>query len=76
VQDQPADRSLLEPHPSRLLLTHPLRAEILAAHTRAVEAGEDSYIDPASGLTAMTSLFLLDRGYCCNSGCRHCPYVR
>ena len=75
VGDQAADRSLLEPHASRLPLTHPLRAEILAAHARAVEAGEDSYIDPASGYTALTSLFLVHRGYCCESGCRHCPYV-
>ncbi|MCC6521920.1 MAG: hypothetical protein IT373_04600 [Polyangiaceae bacterium] len=21
-----------------------------------------------------TSVYLLKRGYCCNSGCRHCPY--
>ena len=21
-----------------------------------------------------TAHFLLKRGYCCNSGCRHCPY--
>jgi Family of unknown function (DUF5522) len=72
----PADRSLLEPHPSRLAPDHPLRAEILAAHAAAVEAGEDSYIDPASGYTALTSLFLLRRGDCCQTGCRHCPYVR
>lgn len=22
----------------------------------------------------LTAHFLLKRGYCCNSGCRHCPY--
>jgi hypothetical protein len=21
-----------------------------------------------------TAAYLLKRGYCCNSGCRHCPY--
>jgi hypothetical protein len=21
-----------------------------------------------------TATYLLKRGYCCNSGCRHCPY--
>jgi hypothetical protein len=73
--DEPADRSLLEPHPSRLPLSHPLRDEILAAHALAVEAGADSYVDPATGNTAFTGAFLLARGYCCDSGCRHCPYV-
>lgn len=23
----------------------------------------------------MTAAFLLRRGYCCESGCRHCPYA-
>ena len=75
MPDEPADRSLLEPHPSRLPLSHPMRAEILAAHARAVEAGDDTYVDPASGYTALTSAFLLRRGTCCDTGCRHCPYV-
>ena len=75
MKDAPADRSLLEPHPSRLPLSHPLRAEILAAHAAAIDAGEDQYVDPASGYTALTSAFLLRRGYCCDSGCRHCPYI-
>ena len=25
-------------------------------------------------LMVMTESYLLSRGYCCNSGCRHCPY--
>jgi hypothetical protein len=75
VKDAPADRSLLEPHSTRLSPSHPMRAEILAAHAAAVAAGEDGYIDPASGYTALTSAFLLRRGYCCESGCRHCPYI-
>jgi hypothetical protein len=24
--------------------------------------------------TIFTSEFLLERGYCCGNGCRHCPY--
>jgi hypothetical protein len=34
--------------------------------------GEDYYCEgPAMVFTAR---FLLRRGYCCDSGCRHCPY--
>ena len=34
--------------------------------------GRDFYID--KGLYVFTELFLKERGYCCESGCRHCPY--
>ena len=36
--------------------------------------GEDFYIE--NGLYVFTSKFLLRRGYCCRSGCRHCPYPK
>ena len=45
-----------------------------AAHDAAVERGEAGYLDPDTGLFVMTSAYLLDRGYCCDNGCRHCPY--
>lgn len=48
--------------------------EALLAHDRAVAAGLDHYIDPHSGLLVMTALYLSDRGYCCDNGCRHCPW--
>ena len=35
--------------------------------------GEDYYINE-KGLLVFTSKYLLDRGYCCGSGCKHCPY--
>jgi hypothetical protein len=38
-------------------------------------AGEAGYLDPATGLFVMTAAHLADRGTCCDSGCRHCPYV-
>ena len=47
---------------------------ILDAHHAAIESGEAGYIDPASGLFALTARTLWDRGGCCESGCRHCPY--
>ncbi|MBZ5521409.1 MAG: hypothetical protein LAP21_04035 [Acidobacteriia bacterium] len=34
--------------------------------------GEDYYIE--DGYYVFTASYLLKRGYCCGSGCRHCPY--
>ncbi|HMC29495.1 MAG TPA: DUF5522 domain-containing protein [Candidatus Angelobacter sp.] len=34
--------------------------------------GEDYYLE--NGNWVFTAKFLLQRGYCCRSGCRHCPY--
>jgi hypothetical protein len=70
-----APRPLTEPHPSRLALDHPRRAEILAAHAAALDAGQAGYLDPGTGLFVLTAAFLADRGTCCGRGCRHCPYV-
>ena len=33
---------------------------------------EDFYME--NGLLVFTAAYHLKRGYCCNSGCRHCPY--
>ena len=30
--------------------------------------------DPETGLLVFTRRYHLRRGYCCESGCRHCPY--
>lgn len=73
--DPPARRSLFEPAAERLALDHPRRAELLAAHRAAVEAGEPGYLDPETGLFVMTAAYLAARGTCCGSGCRHCPFV-
>jgi hypothetical protein len=64
-----------EPHPGRLDPGHPRRADILAAHEAALELGEPGYTDPVTGLFVFTSAYLRARGTCCDSGCRHCPYV-
>lgn len=37
-----------------------------------LKEGIDYYVE--DGLFVFTSAFLLKRGYCCESGCRHCPY--
>lgn len=34
--------------------------------------GEDFYLE--NGNWVFTAKYLLSRGYCCRSGCRHCPY--
>lgn len=34
--------------------------------------GEDYYLE--NGRYVFTEQYHLKRGYCCNSGCRHCPY--
>jgi hypothetical protein len=34
--------------------------------------GEDFYLEGA--VMVFTARFLLRRGYCCENGCRHCPY--
>ena len=39
---------------------------------RRLVEGEDFYFE--NGLMVLTAKFLLERGYCCGSGCRHCPY--
>lgn len=36
--------------------------------------GEDYYLDPVTGLIVFTAKYLTERGYCCGSGCKHCPY--
>jgi Family of unknown function (DUF5522)/Cysteine-rich CWC len=33
----------------------------------------DCYVE--NGLSVFTAAYHLRRGYCCGSGCRHCPYV-
>lgn len=43
-------------------------------HREACEAGRDTYVDPDSGYEVMTEFYLRRRGFCCGSGCRHCPY--
>lgn len=48
--------------------------ECMRAHAQARAEGNQGYMDPKSGLFVMTADFLRARGFCCNSGCRHCPY--
>ncbi|WP_143100728.1 DUF5522 domain-containing protein [Spirosoma endophyticum] len=36
-------------------------------------ANDDYYYTP-EGFVVFTATYHLKRGYCCRSGCRHCPY--
>ena len=39
---------------------------------RELKEGEDFYFE--GPYMVFTEKYLRDRGYCCESGCRHCPY--
>ncbi|KAA5534916.1 hypothetical protein F0919_09960 [Taibaiella lutea] len=38
-----------------------------------IEEGLDYYYNE-EGKMVLTAHYLLNRGYCCGNGCRHCPY--
>lgn len=65
----------MTPHPARLDPRNSRYGEIMTEHQRAVAQGRDLYVDPESGLYVLTAQAHLDRGRCCGSGCRHCPYL-
>jgi iron complex transport system substrate-binding protein len=43
-------------------------------HAQACASNQSTYIDPATGYTVFTAYYLKQRGSCCGSGCRHCPW--
>uniref|UniRef100_A0A8C7Y976 Chromosome 1 open reading frame 53 n=1 Tax=Oryzias sinensis TaxID=183150 RepID=A0A8C7Y976_9TELE len=47
---------------------------IHALHREACEAKQQMYLDPSSGFNVLTEYAHLQRGTCCGSACRHCPY--
>jgi hypothetical protein len=51
-----------------------LDAVLRALHDAAQARGEPMYQDPGTGLWVQTAASLAERGECCGSGCRHCPY--
>lgn len=74
-RDELAARPLDRPSYSRLAPDAPDRDEILERHRRALRLGEPTYLDPSTGYVVFTARFLAERGTCCASMCRHCPYV-
>lgn len=68
--------SPLLPLPSRLSPEAVDYAEIMAAHDAAVAASAPGYEDPRTQLFVMTAAYHVKRGWCCRSGCRHCPFMQ
>jgi len=75
VPEPLAPRELDQPDPERLPEHRPAREAMLAAHRAALASGAAGYIDPVTGLWVMTARYLAERGTCCHTYCRHCPYV-
>jgi Family of unknown function (DUF5522) len=75
MPDPLATRAFDQPHPRRLPRDHPHRAAVLVAHASATARGEPGYLDPATGLFVFTAAYLAAKGTCCDSGCRHCPFL-
>lgn len=73
MPELPAD--LIDPHPARLDPARSDHAAIVAVHRRALANGQAGYLDPSTGLFVFGAGYLWERGTCCASGCRHCPYV-
>ncbi|XP_029939138.1 uncharacterized protein C1orf53 homolog [Salarias fasciatus] len=48
--------------------------DIYTIHREACEAKKQMYVDPSSGYKVFTEYAHLQRGRCCGSACRHCPY--
>jgi hypothetical protein len=69
------DPALAVPHPARFDLSQREAPVVIAAHEEAIDAGSDGYRDPRTGWFVMTARYLWERGSCCESGCRHCPYL-
>jgi len=69
----PPDRVL--PHPERCDPARPDYAEIVRRHAAAIATGTPWYLDPRTGYQVWTAQTLWERGECCDTGCRHCPYL-
>jgi hypothetical protein len=50
------------------------RSNVASISPNMLQAGLDYYIE--DGRWVFTEHFLLKRGHCCGSGCRHCPYKK
>lgn len=50
----------------------PLQRNMLPPKYR--NLSEEDYYTTAEGYIVFTETYHLKRGYCCQSGCKHCPY--
>jgi hypothetical protein len=63
------------PAASRLAAGNAHYGSVVERHDASLAAGLPTYADPVSGFSVFTADFLAARGDCCDSGCRHCPFV-
>jgi hypothetical protein len=49
-------------------------ADDLSGFSKHQNLEPDDYYMSDEGYVVFTEKYLLKRGYCCKSGCRHCPY--
>ncbi|XP_067846737.1 uncharacterized protein C1orf53 homolog [Heptranchias perlo] len=63
-----------EPEPRKAAELTTREQEIAHSHQQACKASQQTYVDPESGYLVFTRLAHLQRGKCCGSACRHCPY--
>jgi len=63
------------PHPTRLSPQRNDYAQIIAAHEKAVADNLEGYDDPTTGAFVLTVRTLEQRTFCCETGCRHCPFI-
>ncbi|XP_062973415.1 uncharacterized protein C1orf53 homolog [Elgaria multicarinata webbii] len=47
---------------------------LVQLHEEACAAGQHTYVDPVTCYLVLTKVAHLQRGHCCGSSCRHCPY--
>lgn len=71
----PTARPLFTAARSRLPESTRGREAILRFHIAAISSGLAGYSDPGTGLFVLTAAWLAAQGTCCDSGCRHYPYV-
>jgi hypothetical protein len=46
----------------------------ITSNQSAQASGEQDYYYSPEGFIVFTEKYHLKRGYCCQSGCKHCPY--
>jgi hypothetical protein len=49
-------------------------SEDLSSFSKKNNLNKDDYYLSSEGYIVFTEAYHLKRGYCCKSGCKHCPY--
>gem|GEM_PF-987987 len=62
-----------EPFAAKKRTLQPMTNEFFSSDKRS-NLAKDEYYYSTEGFLVFTEKYLLKRGYCCQNGCRHCPY--